>query len=84
MQLESIVWDGSSLSTIVAINDRHVTCVIPRETIHALSNFGDAVGWEIDRHKLDIFERVKVVLENKLQSTSGLQATRFELAPGDL
>ncbi|HTK86329.1 MAG TPA: hypothetical protein VL329_01290 [Nitrospiraceae bacterium] len=84
MQLESIVWDGTSLSTIVTIDDRHVTCVIPRETIHALSIYDDAVGWEIDRHKLDIFERVKVVLESKLQSTPGLQSSRLELAPNDL
>ena len=84
MQLESIVWDGTSLSTIVAIDNRRVTCVIPRETIHTLPVYGDALGWEIDRHKLDIFERVKAVLESKLQSTSGLQASRLELARDDL
>jgi hypothetical protein len=82
MELESIVWDGTSLSTIVAIGNRRVTCFIPRETVHALSVYGDAVGWEIDRHKLDIFERLKATLQHKLQG--GSAQSRFQLAPSDL
>jgi len=84
MRIETIVWDGNSLSAIVAIDNRRVTCVIPRETIHTLPLYGDAVGWEIDRHKLDIFERVKIALGSKLASTDGLHATHVELACDDL
>ena len=82
MQLETIVWDGTSLSTIIAIDNRRVTCVIPRDTVHALSTYRDALGWEIDRYKFEIFERLKVAVERKLQN--GPSLTQLQLVPADL
>jgi hypothetical protein len=85
LHIESIFWDGTSLSAIIADGNRRITCMIPRDTVHALSVYNDAVGWEIDRHKQDIFERVKAVLENKLkQTTSAPENIHLNLAPADL
>jgi hypothetical protein len=85
LQLESILWDGTSLSAIIADGNRRITCMIPRDTVHALPFYNDAVGWEIDRYKQDIFERVKGVLENKLrETTSAPENIHFDLVPADL
>ena len=83
MHIKSMVWDGSSLSIIIGIDDREVTCVIPRNTVHALPHYNDAVSWEIDRHKADIFERVKAMLERKL-TQQRQESVRIELSPSDL
>jgi len=70
MHIESIVWDGASLSAIIAIENRRVTCTIPRDAVNAVPLYGDAISWEIDRHKIDIFERVKSLLERKIKEHS--------------
>jgi hypothetical protein len=49
-----IVWDGETLAAELATFAGPIRCVIPRETIHAISISNDAVDWEIDRYKMEI------------------------------
>jgi hypothetical protein len=67
LQIETIVWDGQELRTTIVTENGRVTCTIPREVIHGLPSYSDALGWEIDRHKSDIFQRVQSVLLAKLR-----------------
>ena len=81
MQIESIIWDGKCLSAVIAVDNRRVTCTIPHETVHAIPFYSDALGWEIDRHKADIFERVRDALVSKLKEAS--EARYLSLSPAD-
>jgi hypothetical protein len=58
VQIESeIHWDGQTLVGWVMIDGRRTMLCATREMIHALSIYNDALGWEIERFKRDIFER---------------------------
>lgn len=84
MKVESISWDGMSLSAVIAIESGRVTCSIPRDTIHALPLYNDAVSWEIDRHKRDVVERVKQVCEGKIRAVCAGDEARVQITPADL
>jgi hypothetical protein len=63
---KEIQWNGRELSITIQTNSGSVLCTIPRDTIHAIPIYNDAVGWEIERNKADIFERLKSALSNKI------------------
>jgi hypothetical protein len=63
---KEIEWNGRELSITVRTDTGSVLCTIPRDTIHAIPIYNDAVGWEIERNKADIFERFKSALSNKI------------------
>jgi hypothetical protein len=69
---KEIEWNGRELSITVRTDTGSVLCTIPRDTIHGIPIYNDAVGWEIERNKADIFERLKSALSNKINS----EATR--------
>jgi hypothetical protein len=84
IQIESIVWDGSSLSTVVSLENRRVTCTIPREAVHAVSIYGDVVSRDISRNRPDIFERVKGLLEAKIKEIpTSRESIHVHFAPCD-
>jgi hypothetical protein len=61
-----IEWNGRELSITVRTDIGSVLCTIPRDTIHSIPIYNDAVSWEIERNKADIFERLKSALSNKI------------------
>jgi len=63
---KEIEWDGRELSITIQTDTGSVLCTIPRDTIHGIPIYSDAVGWEIERNKADIFERLKSALSNKI------------------
>ena len=63
-----IKWDGQSLSVLVRVEGDIIMCIIPRDTIHGISIYRDAIGREIERDKADIFDRIQSHLLRKIQS----------------
>jgi hypothetical protein len=69
LQIDSnIEWDGERLSALVSSAHGQFLCIVPREAIHAISIYNDAVGWEIDRYRNDIFDRLKAAIYRKSSS----------------
>lgn len=54
-----IEWDGKSLSRWAVIKGNRIHIRLSREMIHSIPIYNDAIGWEIERYKADIFERLK-------------------------
>ena len=54
-----IEWDGTSLSRWAVIGGNRIQVHLTREMIHSIPIYNDAIGWEIERYKADIFERLK-------------------------
>jgi hypothetical protein len=63
LEIESIVWDGQQLIAVLRTEDARMTYTVQRDIIHTIPIYNDAVGWEIDRYKADIFRRVQPLLE---------------------
>jgi hypothetical protein len=60
LEFESdIQWDGTTLSRWAVIDGQRIQLNASREMIHRLPLYNDAVSWEIERHKNDIFDRLK-------------------------
>ncbi|MCK1691624.1 hypothetical protein [Bradyrhizobium sp. 145] len=56
---QTVEWDGKALSGWVAINGTPKKVSADRETIHAHApGFNDALTREIDRHRVEIFEKL--------------------------
>ena len=54
-----IEWDGTSLSRWAVIGGNRIQVHLTREMIYSIPIYNDAIGWEIERYKADIFERLK-------------------------
>jgi hypothetical protein len=55
----SIEWDGNELSGWIVINGTPTKVSADRDRIHAHApGFNDALTWEIDRHRAEIFEKL--------------------------
>ena len=54
--------ESQTLSGIVEINGTATYVSIPRAMVHTIHIYNDAVGWEIERFKQDIVERLKHTL----------------------
>jgi hypothetical protein len=56
---QTIEWNGKALSGWVIVNGASTKVSADRETIHAHApGFNDALTWEIDRHRAEIFEKL--------------------------
>ena len=56
---QTIEWDGNALSGWVNFDGTPTKVSADRETIHAyVPGYGDALTWEIDRHRVEIFEKL--------------------------
>jgi hypothetical protein len=54
-----VEWDGEALSGWVEINGKPMKVRVTRDMIHEhASGFNDAVTWEIERHRREIFDRL--------------------------
>ena len=57
---DAIEWDGQALVGWVSIDGAATMLRADRETIHThAAGFNDAVSWEIERHRFEIFEKLK-------------------------
>ncbi len=67
----SLKWDeeNQELSGWSVVNGQRTFVRIPRETIHSeLSIYNDAVGWEIERFKEDIAQRLCTLVASRKES----------------
>jgi hypothetical protein len=63
---EEIAWDGSALSIWAVTPTGRVLCLVPRDTIHMLSIYNDAIEREIERDRHDIVARFQPALAAKI------------------
>jgi hypothetical protein len=54
-----IEWDGQFISRWAIVDGKRTQIRVPREMIHGLPMYNDAIEREIQRNKEDIFERLK-------------------------
>jgi hypothetical protein len=64
---DSLTWIDNALSAELETTNGIVLCVIPRDTINCLPAYGDLVEWEIERLKVEIFNRLSPAIGAKLQ-----------------
>jgi hypothetical protein len=57
---DEVEWDGQTLIGWVSIGGAATMVKADRETIHChAAGFNDAVSWEIERHRFEIFQKLK-------------------------
>jgi hypothetical protein len=54
-----IEWDGQSISRWAIIDGKRIQVRLPRDLIHSITIYNDAIDREIERDKEDIFEKLK-------------------------
>ena len=55
----TVEWDGEALSGWIEINGEPMKVRVTRDMIHEHApGFNDAVTWEIERHRYEIFDKV--------------------------
>jgi hypothetical protein len=80
-------WDGSSLSVSARTKDGTVRCVVPRDAIHCIPVYNDAIGREIERDASDIMDRLKPYFLRKLTRGEGYFPNfnrTLEIGPDDV
>jgi hypothetical protein len=80
--LDDIIWDGQALLVAASTENGHVTCRVPRETIHALRMYADAISREIQTERHSIVEKLAPFLIAKLSQAAAGEAP--ELLPCDV
>ncbi|WP_271601026.1 hypothetical protein [Bradyrhizobium sp. CCBAU 45384] len=64
--VSDVEWDGKALSARVVTGFGEVLCRVPRDTIHALPVYSDAIEREIRSQRHAIMERLAPALGAKL------------------
>lgn len=60
----AIEWDGKILTGWITVDDKLVKVSADRETIHRhASGWNDALNWEIERHREEIFDKLAPFLK---------------------
>jgi hypothetical protein len=66
----TVEWDGKTLSGWVIVNGAPTKVSADRHTVHAHApGFNDALTWEIDRHRGEIFEKLLPFFQQQRLST---------------
>jgi hypothetical protein len=69
----TIEWDGNELSGWITINGAPTKVSANRDTIHAQApGFNDALTREIDRHRVEIFEKLIPFLQSRTTIQAGI------------
>ena len=64
---DEVEWDGQALIGWVSIDGAAKMVRADREAIHRhAAGFNDAVSWEIERHRVEIFQKLMPVLVRDL------------------
>lgn len=61
-----IIWDGSALCFDMHIEGSHVRCRVPRDTVHKIRLYSDAIEREIVIDRFRIVEKLVPFLRAKL------------------
>lgn len=77
-----IEWDGRALSFEAAIEAGRVTCRVPRETVHVLRLYDDAIAREIYQERHQIVQKLTPFLLAKLSLAEAGQT--IELLPSEV
>jgi hypothetical protein len=64
-------WDGHSIWIWAVTARGRIKCQIPRSTIHAMPPFEDAITREIARDTMEIIDRLRPILLNKIAFATG-------------
>jgi hypothetical protein len=82
IKLENDVqWDGERLLVWGVSPKSRFLCEIPRETIHCIRLYSDAITREIARDKEEIIDRLRPSIIAKVAATGGVSV---RLQPSDL
>jgi hypothetical protein len=69
---QTVEWDGKALSGWVIVDGTSRKVTADRNTIHAHApGFNDALTWEIDRHRTEIFEKLLPFFQRQTQLLQG-------------
>ena len=77
-----IDWDGHALYIEAATDIGPVVCKVPRDTVHVIRLYSDAIGREIFLERHRIVQRFAPFLHAKLTRAEAGQV--IELLPGDV
>jgi hypothetical protein len=89
MRIEGeIAWDGQALSALVTAGGDPILCIVPREIVHGVSPYLDAIDREIERDKAEILDRMGPIIRWKIDSglidrTGPVARLQLELADLD-
>ena len=75
---DKVTWDGQALVVLATTESGQVVCRVPRNTIHVLRLYSDAIGREIHLERQRIAEKLAPFLAAKLsRATSGESVELF-------
>jgi hypothetical protein len=77
-----IDWDGQALYIEAATDAGRVTCRVPRDTVHVIRLYSDAIGREIYQERHRIVQKLAPFLRAKLSFAEAGQV--IELLPCDV
>jgi hypothetical protein len=77
-----IDWDGQALYVEAATGIGRVTCKVPRDTVHVIRLYRDAIGREIYLERHRIVQKLTPFLQAKLSFAEAGQV--LELLPCDV
>lgn len=78
---DDIHWDGDQLGVWATAGEKRIFCAIPRETIHSIPTFNDALTREIARDRSEIVDRLRPSILAKMAGSDG---EHILIAPPDL
>jgi len=79
---DQIDWDGQALYIEAATDFGRVTCKVPRDTVHVIRLYSDAIGREIYLERHRIVQKLAPFLRAKLAFAEAGQV--IELLPCDV
>ncbi|WP_334383141.1 MULTISPECIES: hypothetical protein [unclassified Bradyrhizobium] len=79
---DQVTWDGQALLVPATTDSGQVVCKVPRNTIHMLRLYSDAIGREIHLERQRIAEKLAPFLAAKLSQAPNVEAV--ELFPWEV
>ncbi|MEH2507279.1 hypothetical protein V1290_006090 [Bradyrhizobium sp. AZCC 1578] len=79
---DQVTWDGQALLVPATTDPGQVVCTVPRNTIHMLRLYSDAIGREIHLERQRIAEKLAPFLAAKLSQAPNVEAV--ELFPWEV
>jgi hypothetical protein len=73
----TVQWDGKVLTGWISIDGEKKKVAADRDIIHQhAAGFNDALTWEIERHRVEIFERLMPYFKGQLDTQKAISRTR--------
>jgi hypothetical protein len=79
---DQVTWDGQTLLVPATTDSGQILCKVPRNTIHMLRLYSDAIGREIHLERQKIAENLSPFLAAKLSKAINVEAV--ELFPWEV